>query len=279
LPELEAGNPRAVHRARVATRRLRELLPLLQLDRDTAGKLNRRLRRARRRLGTTRELDVLQHLTRELHESGRYPRHALRRVAESLQEERHKARTELPIKAIVAEMGRARRKLESVADALEAGDRKTRDRHWRWVLQARVARRATILKRAVIDAGPVYLSERLHAVRIGMKKLRYALELLPDPAGAAASADLRTLKRLQGLLGDLRDRQVLIDRVRSVQARARSSEASENRDLDALIIQLETSCRRMHARYVRERAAVVALCDRLSARASSESRPAARRAG
>jgi hypothetical protein len=37
------------------------------------------------------------------------------------------------------------------------------------------------------------------------------------------------------------------------------------RDLDALIIPLETRCRALHARFVRERTALVALCDHLVA--------------
>src|SRR5262245_16908036 len=126
--ELETGDPRAVHRARVAARRLRELLPLLHLDRDMSDKLGRRLRRARRSLGTARELDVLLHLVRELHDSGRYPKEALRRVGETVRVERDKVRERLPLKSVSAEIGRASRKLEALADDLESAERKARDR-------------------------------------------------------------------------------------------------------------------------------------------------------
>ena len=59
LPGIGAGDPRAVHRARVASRRLRELLPLLQLDGHAAQKLGKRLRKVTRWLGGARELDAI----------------------------------------------------------------------------------------------------------------------------------------------------------------------------------------------------------------------------
>jgi hypothetical protein len=52
------------------------------------------------------------------------------------------------------------------------------------------------------------------------------------------------------------------------------------RDFDALLIALEQSCRRLHARYVRDRTGLLAVCQRLSVRSSTLLRRAAmRRAG
>ena len=59
-----AGDVAALHRARVASRRLRELLPMLQLDHDKSRKLRPTLRKVTRRLGAVRELDVLLLLDR-----------------------------------------------------------------------------------------------------------------------------------------------------------------------------------------------------------------------
>src|SRR3954471_12177403 len=67
LNGVDKGDVRALHRTRVASRRLRELIPVLQLDHATAHKLNRRLRRVTARLGVVRELDVLMLLIDELH--------------------------------------------------------------------------------------------------------------------------------------------------------------------------------------------------------------------
>src|SRR4051812_18881915 len=77
---VEAGEPEALHRARIASRRLRELVPVLQLDRDTSAKLGRRLRKVTSRLGVVRELDVLLLLVDELHVSRPIHEAALRRV-------------------------------------------------------------------------------------------------------------------------------------------------------------------------------------------------------
>ncbi len=53
------GDVRALHGARVASRRLRELLPVLQLDSHVTAEIGRRLRKVTQRLGPSRELDVL----------------------------------------------------------------------------------------------------------------------------------------------------------------------------------------------------------------------------
>jgi hypothetical protein len=72
LHGLVDGDVRALHRTRVASRRLREILPVLELDPDVARRLGRRLRKVTERLGVVRELDVLSSLIEELHESGRH---------------------------------------------------------------------------------------------------------------------------------------------------------------------------------------------------------------
>src|SRR5581483_992689 len=66
------GDVRAVHQTRVACRRLRELLPVIQLDGDLGHKLNRRLRKLTNRLGELRELDVLVQAVDDLRQSGRF---------------------------------------------------------------------------------------------------------------------------------------------------------------------------------------------------------------
>jgi CHAD domain-containing protein len=168
-----------------------------------------------------------------------------------------------------AELQRLAAKLGNVAKGLETDDRgRAATRGWRWAIDARVRHRAEALKGAVDAAGNVYLAGRLHAVRITLKKFRYAVELKdevsPDRTG---THDLASLKRTQGLLGRLHDRQVLIDRVRQVQASLTRPNLAIWRALDALLNALETECRRLHARYVRDAVGLVALCDRVTGRA------------
>jgi CHAD domain-containing protein len=276
---------RAVHRARVATRRLRELLPVLQLDHDVAAKLGRRLRKVTVRLGSVRELDVLMLVIDELRESGRHSDRALTLVADAVARERSRVRQRALAKLPVGEMRRIARKLERIVNELEQSDEpessppKAALRGWRWAIEARLAKRAKALRSAMDDAGAVYLPERLHAVRIALKKLRYALEFSVEVAGARSNPELQLLKRAQGLLGRMHDLQVFIGRVRQVQASLPQPDLSLWRDLDALVAAVENSCRRLHARYVRERAALEAICERVvPKRPAAARRPSPRQA-
>ena len=115
----------------------------------------------------------------------------------------------------------------------------------------------------------MYLPERLHAVRIALKKMRYAVELSAEIAGQRSTPELRTLKRGQDILGRLHDLQVLIDRVRQLQASLTPPDIAVWRELDALVTSLENDCRRLHARYMRDRAALLAICDRDGVRHSA----------
>ena len=187
------------------------------------------------------------------------------------------ARDHVAGKTAAAELRRVRHKLDRAAKILEKAETRPSTRGWQWALGARVARRASALRTAIDAAGGVYLPERLHTVRIALKKLRYAVELSAEAEGSKGNADLRRLKRSQELLGRLHDRQVLITYVRREQAALAPSDLKVWRELDALVTSVENSCRTLHARYVRDRAVLTALCDRLATR--SERAEPARRAG
>jgi CHAD domain-containing protein len=167
-------------------------------------------------------------------------------------------------------MRRLADRLGRAVDALEA-DRGTRaeraDAHaWRWAVDARITHRAARLLNAMADAGAVYLPERLHTVRIALKKFRYAAELAAAIHGASATPNLRALKRAQDLLGRMHDLQVLIERARQVQASLTPLTLTAWRDLDALVGWLENECRRLHARYVRDSAPLARVAERLGAK-------------
>jgi CHAD domain-containing protein len=281
LPGVENGDVRSLHRARVASRRLRELLPVLRLDPDVSRKLGRRLRKVTRRLGTVRELDVLLQLIDEQQTARPAHREALHRAGVAVGKARDEARKKLMAHLPSEEMWRLARKLERIADDLKQHERERRNpapaRSAAWVIDARIAHRAGRLDSAVRDAGAVYLPDRLHVVRIALKKLRYALELAPPSLTDRAGA-LRALKRIQELLGRMHDLQVLLDRVRDVQASLTPPSLTAWRELDALVVMLDESCRRLHARYVGERQALGAITTRLAAIAVPAPRPA-RQAG
>ena len=272
LPGVEKRDIRSVHRTRVASRRLRELLPVLQLEGEAARKLTHQLRKITRKLGSVREADVMLLLIEELHESGRFHEPALRLVRDSIRGTQEDARDKLPGKSAASSFRRIVRKLDRTAHKLEGKETAESRRAWRWALDARVSRRALALKSAIDDAGSVYLPERLHRTRIALKKLRYGLELDAEARGGKVTADLRLLKRMQELLGRLHDLQVLIDRVRRVQASLAPPNLTAWRNLDTLVTALEQSCRRLHARYVGERETLLDVCERLTRRTTPASR-------
>src|SRR5690242_10076927 len=87
LPGARSGDVRAVHQARVATRRLREALPLVD-----AGKPGRRLEHVARVLtnvlGTVRELDVALQMLDELERTNAVPVSAVAALRNAVAEER-----------------------------------------------------------------------------------------------------------------------------------------------------------------------------------------------
>ena len=99
----------------------------------------------------------------------------------------------------------------------------------------------------------MYLPERLHMVRIALKKLRYSVEMATAASGRKPGAELRMLKRAQDALGRLHDLQVLIEHVRQLQASLAPPSVAVWRALDELMIALENECRQLHARYMRIR--------------------------
>lgn len=267
LRGLEKGDARSLHRARVESRRLRELLPTLQLKNTaTTRKLTRRLRKITARLGAVRELDVLLLQIDKLRVSHGRRSGAVGRVGVAVARERDEARKRLLERLPLDALRRLTRKLETVAEELTASEQSrstSAERSWRWVVDARVARRASRLAAALENAGAVYVPERLHAARIAVKKLRYGAELATDITGDSVAA-LRVLKRGQDVLGRMHDIQVLIERVRQVQASLTPPSLAVWRDLDALVLSLENDCRRLHGHYMRARPALEAVAAKLT---------------
>jgi CHAD domain-containing protein len=267
------GDAGAVHQARVATRRLREALPLVAPKHGR--RLGRAVRRLTRALGPVRQLDVELATLDELQQSGDVPPRAVACLAETIVAERAALQLELVRRIDRVDLDKLRRKTIAAARAT-AMRRPARGRDSERIAaaRARAARRAARLRAAIEAAAGIYLPERLHQVRIAVKKLRYAAEVARELRGSRAVARVRTLKRAQDLLGRLHDLEVLIVRARAVQASAKVPTLEVSADLDRLVRRLENECRQIHGRYMAGRAALLALCDRVereavSARASA----------
>lgn len=248
LPSAVSGDDRGVHQARVASRRLREAVPILAtgLKGSKAGKARRKIRRLTRALGTVRELDVTLTILDELARADGVPRSAVEAVRARVIAERDHGRDTMLKRLDRVNVEKLHRRLGSVAEALE----RSTDEAWRGTLAARLLTRARRLSDAIDAAGQMYAPERLHQVRIATKKLRYALEIAAGVGVAAVAPRVRALKRVQDLLGRMHDLQVLQAHVAEVHAGFEPGSGVSHHGLDVLAQHLEHECRHLHGRYV-----------------------------
>ncbi len=244
-----AGKDVGVHQARVASRRLREALPVLTegLQHTKSGKAQRKIRRLTQALGTVRELDVTLHLVDELGERPGVPRAALAEVRALVIEDRERRRGVMLERLERIDTGKLARRLGAVRQALL---HPTPGHTWRPALALRIAKRARRLDKAIEHAGQIYAPEALHQVRIAAKKLRYSLEIADESGAAPCGATLRVIKRIQDALGRLHDLQILLHHVAAVGAAPRGRRSTPDAGLAVLSRLIEDECRHLHGRYV-----------------------------
>ena len=247
LKEAVAGDGHGVHQARVASRRLREAVPVLAagLENTKAGKARKKIRRITTALGSIRELDVTVALLDELSRRGTLPRLALEQVRAYVIKERDKRRETMARRLERVNVSKLERRLGSLSDALEAADGDL----WKQTLATRLLKRSKRLESSVQEAGQMYQAERLHRVRLSAKKLRYAMEVAAETGTPAATQTVRTLKRTQDALGRLHDVQVLQTYVAAVQAKPPTTTLPDG-GLEIIARALEDECRHLHARYM-----------------------------
>lgn len=233
----------------MASRRLREALPVLTegLHHTKKSKAERKIRRLTQALGTVRELDVTLTLIDELADRPAIPRAALSEVRAQVIEAREKRRAVMLTRVGRVNTDKLSRRLGEVAKAVGSP---TPHHAWRAALALRIVRRARRLERAIDQAGQIYAPEALHVVRIAAKKLRYSLEIADESGGAPCVETLRTIKRVQDILGRLHDLQILQHHVADVGATPRPRRATPDVGLAALSRLIEDECRQLHGRYV-----------------------------
>jgi CHAD domain-containing protein len=125
-------------------------------------------------------------------------------------------------------------------------------------LAARIVRRSKQLEQCIEHAGALYAPDRLHGVRVSVKKLRYALELGQEARLGRLTAAIRLLKKMQDNLGELHDREMLLDHVRTVHAEQGHPALFES--LQRFTRLLEEETRHYHAQFVVHREDLVKLC-------------------
>jgi CHAD domain-containing protein len=271
MPAAQAGDEISVHQARVASRRLREALPVLggRADEEALAQAQRRVRRITRALGPVRELDVTLLLLAELEAKGTTPKRAIARVRKLVLEERQKRRTEMLEVITPAGLEKLRKRLVRVSSPESHVSAVPRNALAEAAAQS--AFRAKTLKAAIDHAGGIYVADRLHRVRIEAKKLRYALEIQRQLSRSRAAAALARLKTEQDLLGRIHDLEILIDRARGVQSKLSPRDRIGMSELNKLIRVLEDECREGHAVYMGSRPSLVKLCDGIIAAADPRS--------
>ena len=209
-PARAGDDAEAIHQMRVALRRLRTMARLLGetpafRGRRVAG-MRRQAQPLARRLGDVRDLDMLLKRLDEYicstGEAGQESNGLRDAVVARREKALRRLRKELRRPATRTLLGHPRRTTRRLA---------SRSRESRRTLVRQMAgsalwsRYETILgfADAVAQAGP---AERLHALRIACKHLRYAVELFSEEDDSRAQSLLATLKDAQDHLGELQDR-------------------------------------------------------------------------
>jgi CHAD domain-containing protein len=270
-PGVVAGDASAVHRARVATRRLREALAVLAIERRSVRRLRRDLRNVTRALGPVRELDVtLGLIVRLLHDESDLEG-ALETTRVQLMARRARRRLrlmrvtdEVDVAGLLARV----RALDVPADAVHRS-RLPVDRDG---VRRRIGDRAAHLLEAIAAAGALYAPDPLHEVRIALKKLRYALELGRAARIPNAARQATALRRYQDLLGEWHDWQMLASHAARVQGTiAIDDEALA--EFTTLAARVEDRCRALHAEFIARRAELTATLADISALAGAHRQP------
>ncbi len=195
------GSAEAVHRLRVATRRLQEALDFFRpyLPEGPLRRLERQARRVRRTVGPRRNAGVMAELLRKLEKGlGAEGRAAARLLAKSL---RAAAAEDGEIPGLARRARALMKTAETRVVPIEARGRE--------VVRARL-RVAGAAQRAARRGDP----ERLHRFRIALKHYRYALEILDRAGVRGMKSFIREARLLQGALGRLHDVDVLIETVK-----------------------------------------------------------------
>lgn len=262
LGQARRGEAIGVHQGRVASRRIREMLPLVAAEDQTRARRTRRdVRRVAAALGAVRELDVTMGLLAD-----RATRHAwdsavVTRVREKLGSARQDRQSDV-VDALrrVGPAALLRELRRSAAGAACGGVAACHQ-----ALARRRRERAGALVVALRALGTLYVPDRLHVVRLCAKKLRYSLETDRAVRLAAVTRDIKTLTGMQEELGALHDVQMLQDWLRRL-GRDIGGDRATQAQLRRMGVELEGECRAMHAQVVAHAPAWLELALRLERR-------------
>jgi len=242
------GDPESIHQARIATRRARAALNIVDGKETDRLELCRRLGRM---LGAVREVDITHEIFRAL--STRLPSASSAIAAASRRVDRDrqsacrrlaKGLDDLELKPLSA----LRQRPSIVAGSFW--------KDWRPRIVAETLIRQQALCDAIDRAPAVYMPNRVHRVRIATKKLRYTLEVADTSGIRVDRTVMRDLRKIQDLLGHVHD----IDVARRIVQQLDATEplAAEVALLDAV---MAADCAALHEKYLARRERIRAACD------------------
>ncbi len=213
LPAALVGDdPRGVHKARVATRRLRSDLRTFEplLEQEWATAVRRDLRPLAAHLGAIRDADVLlSHFSETMANHQELDNDDAQPLLDLLVEQRQTARASLRLYV-------GGGNVSSLLDRLVAGvaDPPTNrsaderaDEQLRPLVRKRWRKLDKTVRRLGDDPGPV----ALHDARILVKRTRYASAAVTDAFGAPSRSFAKSLARVQDRLGERNDAMVAED--------------------------------------------------------------------
>jgi CHAD domain-containing protein len=208
----EGRSVAAVHDMRVASRRLRETVRLLELVYRTQefSDWYREVRRITSALGPLRDADVfiesISRWSEDLPEGGR--RAAAFFVGYRI------AAGEGEVERLRRELGRMElpRRRRLMKKLLQAPiDKKLAKRTLADFAHAAVAERASTVLKATLKALPDSAINEQHALRVVVKRLRYAVEVFAPAYGDSFDEVHEALSAFQDALGDLHDAHLFLD--------------------------------------------------------------------
>jgi CHAD domain-containing protein len=200
----------------------------------------------------------------EMSSSGDVSRAALTRLRASVTEERESLRQNMLQQVEASKVDKLRKRaIAAVRKHADEPRTSATDAKRIAAVRERSALRAERLVLTIENAAGLYLPDRLHQVRIAVKKLRYALEMASVVGRSRTQAQLRTLKKAQDLLGRMHDLEVLIAHTRAVQGSSRAPSLKMSGELDRFVRKLENECRQLHGRYISMRTPLLTLCERV----------------
>lgn len=203
--DVDAVKP--VHRLRVSTRRLAAAMKLFKryLDPDSSKRLSVILKHTRKAAGDARDLDVLMKRYSDLDSPDPYWMQQLRQ---------QRIEAQVPIRECFQQLEQDHQFQQHVdrlvaTPSTVAGLPET----FQQLAQLQLNRSAKrCFKRAVFDTDDF---DQLHQFRIRVKRVRYSVEILREAWPRKATRKvLRTISRLQDLLGKIQDAVVAMERIR-----------------------------------------------------------------